>query len=80
MDNTGAAVTAQKGIAVVGSGYVGTVMAACLSNLGHTVVGVEIDPDKVASLNKGIPPLLETGREEQREARVATGQRLFTDE
>jgi UDPglucose 6-dehydrogenase len=80
MDNMGTAVTAQKGIAVVGSGYVGTVMAACLSELGHAVVGVEIDPDKVESLNKGIPPFHETGLEELLKAGVDSGRLFFTDD
>jgi UDPglucose 6-dehydrogenase len=37
----------------VGSGYVGTTMAACLADLGHDVVAVDIDLDVVDSLNAG---------------------------
>ena len=34
-------------ISVVGLGYVGAVSCACLTSLGHRVVGVDIDPDKI---------------------------------
>ena len=40
-------------IAVVGSGYVGLVAAACLAELGHTVICVDNDPHKVAALQRG---------------------------
>lgn len=40
-------------ISVIGSGYVGLVAAACLSELGHTVVCVDNDLDKIATLNAG---------------------------
>ena len=38
---------------VVGSGYVGTTVAACLADLGHDVTAVDIDQDVVDSLNAG---------------------------
>jgi nucleotide sugar dehydrogenase len=69
-----------RGIAVVGSGYVGTVMAACLANLGHTVVGVEIDPDKLTSLNNGVPPFFEIGLEDRLKAGIESGRLFFTDD
>jgi UDPglucose 6-dehydrogenase len=73
-------VTTGKGIAVVGSGYVGTVMAACLADLGHTVIGVEINPDKLSSLNEGVPPFFEAGLEERLKAGIESGRLIFTDD
>ncbi len=46
-------------ISVVGLGYVGAVSTACLANLGHRVVGVDIDPDKVADIANGHAPIHE---------------------
>ena len=40
-------------IAVIGSGYVGLVAAACFAELGHTVVCVDNDLEKIAALNAG---------------------------
>ncbi len=46
-------------ISVLGLGYVGTVCAGCLAAEGHTVVGVDINPDKVDAVNGGTPPIIE---------------------
>ncbi len=43
-------------ILVVGLGYVGVPVAASLANAGHTVVGVDIDPGRVETLNGGNSP------------------------
>src|SRR5262245_8058342 len=40
-------------IAVIGSGYVGLVAAACFAELGHKVVCVDNDSGKIAALNAG---------------------------
>jgi len=50
-------------IAVAGLGYVGCVTAACLSSLGHKVVGVDRDANKVRSVNEGRAPFYEPGLE-----------------
>ena len=47
------------GIAVVGSGYVGTVVAVCFSLLGHRVVGVEQDERRLRALTDGRAPWYE---------------------
>lgn len=46
-------------IAVFGLGYVGSVTAACLADRGHTVVAVDVSPDKVEHLRSGRSPVLE---------------------
>ncbi len=51
-------------VSVFGLGYVGSVSAASFAADGHTVVGVDVNPDKVASLNEGRSPIVEKGLEE----------------
>jgi UDPglucose 6-dehydrogenase len=48
-------------ISVVGGGYVGLVSSVCLSELGHSVTLIEIEQNKVASINSGQPTLHENG-------------------
>ena len=48
-------------VSVVGSGYVGTTLAACLADLGHDVVAVDIDEQVVATLRAGNAPIHEPG-------------------
>ncbi|MDL0118508.1 UDP-glucose 6-dehydrogenase AglM [Halobacterium salinarum] len=46
-------------ISVIGSGYVGTTIAACFADLGHDVVNVDIDEEIVATINSGATPVHE---------------------
>ena len=48
-------------VSVVGSGYVGTTVAACLADLDHAVTNVDIDPDIVDRINAGEAPIHEPG-------------------
>ncbi|MCJ2084793.1 UDP-glucose/GDP-mannose dehydrogenase family protein [Methylobacterium sp. E-005] len=48
-------------IAMIGAGYVGLVSGACLADFGHSVVCIDRDPDKIASLNAGRMPIYEPG-------------------
>ncbi len=51
-------------IAVVGTGYVGLVTGVVMAHLGNDVICVDNDPDKLAKLRNGIPPIYEPGIEE----------------
>ena len=46
-------------VSVFGLGYVGAVTAGCLTREGHTVVGVDVQAEKVASLADGTSPIVE---------------------
>lgn len=48
-------------VSIVGSGYVGTTIAAALADVGHQVTAVDIDPDVVAKINAGETPIEEPG-------------------
>jgi UDPglucose 6-dehydrogenase len=48
-------------VSIVGSGYVGTTVAACLADLGHDVVNVDIDESVVDAINRGEAPIHEPG-------------------
>jgi GDP-mannose 6-dehydrogenase len=51
-------------ISVFGLGYVGTVTAGCLAKQGHAIIGVDVQPQKVAAFNQGVPPIVEPGLED----------------
>ena len=46
-------------IAVIGTGYVGLVSGVCMAEVGHDVVCVDVDPDKIAMIRSGKPPIHE---------------------
>jgi len=66
-------------VSVIGSGYVGTVTAACFAELGHNVVCIDIDPEKVDMINRGKPPIYEEGLEELLNKHVGKNIRATTD-
>ena len=51
-------------ISIVGCGYVGLVSGVCLAEKGHTVVCVDVDQLKVDRINRGEPPIHESGLED----------------
>ena len=60
-------------VSVFGLGYVGSVSAACFAEDGHNVVGVDVNADKVASLNEGRSPIVEKGLEQLIAENAANG-------
>ncbi len=63
--------TKSRTVAVLGLGYVGCVSAACLSKLGHVVIGVDRDRQKVESVQQGRAPFYEPGLQPLVEEMVA---------
>ena len=51
-------------IAVVGSGYVGLVVGTCFADSGNRITCVDVNADKIASLNRGEVPIFEPGLDE----------------
>lgn len=60
-------------VSVFGLGYVGSVSGACLAKMGHSVIGVDANPSKVAMINQGLPPVIETGLSELLETVTQSG-------
>jgi UDPglucose 6-dehydrogenase len=65
-------------ITMIGSGYVGLVSGACLSNFGHDVICVDKAADKIAALEAGRMPIFEPGLDALVAANVAAGRLRFT--
>lgn len=67
-------------ITVVGTGYVGLVTGACLAHLGHQVICMDVDAEKVRSLRAGKVPIYEPGLDELVATEVKTGRLRFASE
>lgn len=65
-------------VAVFGTGYLGATHAACMAELGHEVLGVDVDASKLARLAAGEAPFFEPGLDELLERHVASGALRFT--
>ncbi|MFZ2176783.1 MAG: UDP-glucose/GDP-mannose dehydrogenase family protein [Rhodococcus sp. (in: high G+C Gram-positive bacteria)] len=63
---------------VFGTGYLGATHAACMAELGHEVLGVDIDPGKVAKLSSGEVPFYEPGLAEVLRRNLDAGRLQFT--
>ena len=65
-------------ITIFGSGYVGLVTGTCLADVGHEVVCVDVDADKIARLNRGEVPIYEPGLEPMIATNMRAGRLRFT--
>src|SRR4051812_18316256 len=83
-EETGPTATAVHGrkhvvkISVIGCGYLGAVHAASMAELGHEVVGVDVDVDKIGALSQSKAPFYEPGFEELLTRTLETGRLRFT--
>jgi UDPglucose 6-dehydrogenase len=65
-------------LSVIGCGYLGAVHAASMAELGHEVVGIDVDAAKIASLSKGEAPFFEPGLPEILASAIASGRLRFS--
>ncbi|HEX9554535.1 MAG TPA: UDP-glucose/GDP-mannose dehydrogenase family protein [Streptosporangiaceae bacterium] len=64
-------------ITVIGTGYLGAVHAACMAELGHSVLGVDSRPDRIARLARGEAPFFEPGLSELLTRGIESGRLFF---
>lgn len=67
-------------VTVIGSGYVGLVVGACLAETGNRVVCADVDAEKIASLSAGQVPIYEPGLDRLIERNLAEGRLKFTSD
>jgi UDPglucose 6-dehydrogenase len=67
-------------LSVIGCGYLGAVHAASMVELGHDVVGIDVDPGKIALLSEGEAPFFEPGLPDILKSALASGRLRFSTE
>jgi UDPglucose 6-dehydrogenase len=70
--------TARPRLTVIGTGYLGATHAACMAELGFEVLGMDVEPEKVAALQAGNVPFYEPGLAELIVKQVDAGRLRFT--
>lgn len=68
----------KKTVTIYGAGYVGLVTGACLAELGHEVLLVDVDQKKIADLSQGICPIYEIDLEELLQRHIGSGRLKFS--
>ena len=63
---------------VFGTGYLGATHAACMAEMGHDVLGVDVDPQKIQALSEGRVPFFEPGLPEILTRNIEAGRLRFT--
>lgn len=66
-------------LSVIGTGYLGATHAVCMAEIGHDVVAVDVDSDKVARLASGQLPFFEPELDTLLKRNLASGRLRFTD-
>jgi UDPglucose 6-dehydrogenase len=65
-------------LTVIGTGYLGLTHAVCMAALGHDVMGIDVDADKVARAGKGEVPFFEPGLEPLLRKNIDSGRLSFS--
>jgi UDPglucose 6-dehydrogenase len=67
-------------VCVIGTGYVGLVTGVCLAEIGHDVICVDKDEEKISFLKKGRVPIFEKGLEELVKKNINSGKLIFNSD
>jgi UDPglucose 6-dehydrogenase len=67
-------------LSVIGTGYLGATHAACMSELGFEVVGVDVDQNKIKQLATGAVPFYEPGLDDLLKRQISTGRLRFSND
>ena len=65
-------------LSVIGTGYLGVTHAVCMASLGHSVIALDVDAEKISSLSAGVVPFHEPELPEMLESTLASGKLAFT--
>src|SRR5579871_3118912 len=66
-------------ISVIGTGYLGLTHAVCMADLGHEVLAIDVDAEKLAKAARGEAPFFEPGLEPLLRKNLDAGRLRFTD-
>jgi UDPglucose 6-dehydrogenase len=66
-------------ISVIGTGYLGLTHAVCMADLGHQVLAIDVDGEKIAKAARGEAPFFEPGLEPLLRKNLDAGRLRFTD-
>jgi UDPglucose 6-dehydrogenase len=66
-------------ISVIGTGYLGLTHAVCMADLGHQVLAIDVDAEKIAKAARGEAPFFEPGLEPLLRKNLDAGRLRFTD-
>jgi len=67
-------------VSVIGCGYLGAVHASAMAELGHEVIGIDVDAAKIEHLSEGRPPFFEPGLPEVLTSAMASGRLRFSSD